>query len=225
MCELSDKKIPFRKISESNLALMKQYFIKSQINDWSLQSYIDNFFEIIIDESEKNDGQFEFPLKQFEEYIKKKGSKRYLDIYENVFTDYIWFSLKILTPNRIYQFDPDIKRRFNPEIDHIFPTKLTDQTAEYKESVNIIWNMQPVKGDINGFKLNHHPLEFFTNKLKDSKGNIISGDKYYSEYDFIPNLDSDLWDNYVEFINNRKKEMKLFFKEKYGLEIKEAQNE
>ena len=33
--------------------------------------------------------------------------------------------------------------------------------------------MQPVKGDVNGFKLNHHPLDFFTNKLSDKSGTVI----------------------------------------------------
>jgi uncharacterized protein with ParB-like and HNH nuclease domain len=216
---LSDKGIQFRKISESNLTLMKQYFIKSQINGWDLQSYIDNFYEILFDEDKNSKIQFEFPLKKFEEFIKKKGSKRYLEIYENVFIDYRWFSLKILTPNRIYQFDPDIKRRFNPEIDHIFPIKLKDQSDEYKESVDIIWNMQPVKGDVNGFKLNHHPLDFFTNKLIDKSGNVISGDKYYSEYDFITKISSDLWMNYKNFINVRKEKMKSYLAKKYGLII------
>lgn len=220
MCELADKDIPFRKISASNLLLMKQYFIKSQINDWNLQSYIDNFFEIIVDESEKHEGQFEFPLVKFEEFIKKKGSKRQIDIQEELFESYVWFSLKILTPERVYQFEPDIKRRFNPEIDHIFPIRLINQTEEYKDSVDIIWNMQPVKGDINGFKLNHNPLDFFTNKIKDKSGNVISGDKYISQYDFLPSLDSPLWLNYKEFIESRKENMKKYMDEQYKLKIK-----
>lgn len=218
--ELSRKGIPFRKINESNLTLMKKYFIQSQINDWNLQSYIDNFFGIIVEESKKNKGHFKFPLKEFEEFIKKKGFKRYIEVSDNVFEDYIWFSLKILTPNRIYQFDSNINRRFNPEIGHIFPMRLKNQNDKYRKNVNVLWNLQPVKGDINGFKLNHHPLEFFTNKVKDSKGILISGGKYFSEYDFLPDLKSKLWKNYRDFIPHRKEKMKEFFKDKYGLEFK-----
>jgi hypothetical protein len=46
------------------------------------------------------------------------------DINEEGLRNYLWFSLKILTPNRVYQFEPDIRGRFNPEIDHIFPVRL-----------------------------------------------------------------------------------------------------
>ena len=222
--ELYQKGIEFRKIDKKNINLMEQFFIKSQINDWNLQSYIDNFSRLILEKSKKNKGQFYFPLNEIENYIEQKGSKRYIDLSEDLFKDYKWFALKVLTPNRIYQFEPDIKRRFNPEIDHIFPIKLENTTDEYKVDVDILWNMQPVKGDVNGYKYNYHPLHFFKDKLKDKKGNTISGSKYISEYDFIPKLDSSKWLDYKKFIGFRKNEMKRFLEEKYGLKLIKAPN-
>ena len=121
----------------------------------------------------------------------------------------------------MYNFEPDIDRRFNPEIDHIFPVKLDKMEDEYKDYVDILWNMQPVKGDINGYKLNHHPVNFFNDKLRDKKGNIISGSKFFSEYDFVPELTSELWTDYRNFIHNRKEKMKQFLKTKYDLEFLE----
>ena len=184
----------------------------------------DNFSRLILEKSKKNKGQFYFPLNEIENYIEQKGSKRYIDLSEDLFKDYKWFALKVLTPNRIYQFEPDIKRRFNPEIDHIFPIKLENTTDEYKVDVDILWNMQPVKGDVNGYKYNYHPLHFFKDKLKDKKGNTISGSKYISEYDFIPKLDSSKWLDYKKFIGFRKNEMKRFLEEKYGLKLIKAPN-
>jgi len=219
--KLYQNDIEFRKIDKNNLTLMKQYFIKSQINDWNLQSYIDNFTKIILEKSKNSKGQFRFPLNDIERHIKEKGMKRNIELYEEVFEDYIWFALKILTPNRLYQFEPDIRRRFNPEIDHIFPVNLKDIDEDYKVFVDVLWNMQPVNGDVNGYKFNHHPLDFFKDKLKDKKGNTISGSKYLSEYDFIPGIDSDLWLDYKKFVENRKKKMKSFLKERYGLILKQ----
>jgi hypothetical protein len=222
--ELYQKGIEFRKIGKKNINLMEQFFIKSQINDWNLQSYIDNFSRLILEKSKKNKGQFYFPLNEIENHIKQGGLKRYIDLSEDLFKDYKWFALKVLTPNRIYQFEPDIKRRFNPEIDHIFPIKLENMNDEYKEDVDIVWNMQPVKGDVNRYKYNYHPLHFFKDKLKDKKGNTISGSKYVSEYDFIPKLDSSKWLDYKKFIGFRKNEMKRFLEEKYGLKLIKAPN-
>lgn len=138
-------------------------------------------------------------------------------------------ALKILTPERIYQFDPDLKGRFNPEIDHIFPKKLKGRDNGYEEAVNIIWNMQPTKGEINGFKRNIHPKLFFTDQSKDKKGNKIVGSKYINEYDFlIPyknqriDFTDKIWDNPFKFINTRKTKMTDFLKNRYEIQIIEG---
>jgi len=204
-----DKGINFRKLAQDNILLLKQYLILSQINDWNLQSIVDNFTRLIKQSIKKSN---EFALNQFISWL-NETKKRNTELFEASFVDYQWFSLKILTPNRIYQFDPDARGRFNPEIDHIFPKNLEGQSEEYYKSVNMIWNMQPVKGDINNFKRRRHPKEFFSSD---------EGKKYINDYDFLPslNLKDEIWDNPVKFINQRKGEMIGYFKNNYKLGLK-----
>lgn len=222
--EIFNKGYKFKDISCENLTKINKYFIKSQINDWSLQSYIDNFSRIITEHSEKNPNAFDFPLEEIESFISIK-KKRMVDIFEDTFTGYTWFSLKILMPDRIYQFDPDIKGRFNPEIDHIYPQKLKNRSDEYERKVDIIWNMQPTKGEINSYKTNIHPKLFFTDKAINKKNENIIGSKYLSEYDYLPrsnnfvNLEDAIWDKPLEFIEKRREEMIQFLKEKYGIKF------
>ena len=204
-----DKGINFRKLAQDNILQLKKYLILSQINDWNLQSIVDNFTRLIKGSIEKSN---EFPLNQFISWL-NETKKRNTELFEASFVDYQWFSLKILTPNRIYQFDPDARGRFNPEIDHIFPKNLEGQSEEYYKSVNMIWNMQPVKGDINNFKRRKHPKEFFSSD---------EGKKYINDYDFLSslNLEDEIWDNPVKFINQRKGKMIEYFKNNYKLELK-----
>jgi uncharacterized protein with ParB-like and HNH nuclease domain len=217
--EIYKKGFEFKNFEQINLIKINQYFIKSQVNDWSLQSYIDNFAKIIIDISNENkESLFDFPLEKIEKKI-EETKQRSIVISTERFASYLWFSLKILTPARIYHFDPDIQGRFNPEIDHIFPRKLVNMGDEYKKEVDVIWNMQPVGGDINGYKLNHHPKEFFSDNLVDSKNQNIIGSKYLKDYDFMPTLKSSDWDNYSILIENRKNLMKKYMKDVYKLII------
>ncbi len=225
--EVYNKGHKFKNISSENLKTINKYFIKSQINDWNLQSYIDNFSRIISEKSNLSDKLFDFPLQEIEDFISEK-KKRNIEIYENTFVGYNWFVLKILTPERIYQFEPDIKGRFNPEIDHIFPRRLKNQDENYYNSVDIVWNMQPTKGEINGFKTNIHPKSFFTDEATNSKGDKIVGSKYVTDYDFlfpiINNTQIDfsnkIWDNPIEFIETRKNKMIDYLKNKYDISFK-----
>jgi hypothetical protein len=225
--EIYSKGHSFKDITKPNLEIIKQYFIKSQINDWSLQSFIDNFAAIISAESiASNKAMFDFPLSKIEDKINEQ-KKRQTVIYEESFVDYTWFTLKILTPNRIYQFEPDMQGRFNPEIDHIFPRKLKGRTAEYENIIDIIWNMQPTKGDINGYKTNHHPQLFFTDKAVNASGNVIQGSKYIHDYDFLflktsnntINLTDSIWNNPIEFIKQRRQLMIDFLLNTYGIAL------
>jgi uncharacterized protein with ParB-like and HNH nuclease domain len=229
MYEIYSKGYSFKDITNSNLETIKQYFIKSQINDWSLQSFIDNFTHIIINESVLADkALFNFPLAKIENKINEQ-KKRQTDIYEESFVDYTWFALKVLTPNRIYQFEPDMQGRFNPEIDHIFPRKLKDRTTEYENAVDIIWNMQPTKGDINGYKTNHHPKLFFTDQAINASREIIQGSKYVHDYDFFFPKESNnsidftdkIWITPLEFIKYRRQLMIDFLKHTYGISLLE----
>ena len=166
-------------------------------------------------------------MQEIESYISER-KLRNIEIHEQSFVGYVWFTLKILTPERMYQFEPDMQGRFNPEIDHIFPNKLVGKTPEYDKAVNIIWNMQPTKGEINGYKTNIHPKEFFTDKAVNKKGDRIIGSKYISEYDFLFPTDkngqidflNEIWEKPIDFINTRKMKMTEFLKNKYDIEFK-----
>jgi len=230
--EIFNKGFGFKNITGQNLQKINKYFIKSQINDWNLQSFIDNFSRIISEQSNNSDGLFEFPIELIEAFISIKR-KRNAEIYEDAFIGYNWFALKIMTPERIYQFEPDIKGRFNPEIDHIFPQKLKDQDKEYENTVNIVWNMQPTKGEINGYKANIHPKLFFTDQITNKKGDRIIGSKYVTEYDFLFPLNENnqiefnnsIWERPIDFINERRNEMIDFLKTKYDIKFKIDANE
>lgn len=225
--EIYKKGFKFKHITSNNLKYLNQYFIKSQMNDWNLQSYVDNFVSIIMDVSIDSGADiFDFPITEIERKIIEK-KQRNVDINEEGLEYYLWFSLKILTPNRVYQFEPDIRGRFNPELDHIFPVKLKDSSSDYKRNVDIIWNMQPTKGVINGFKTNHHPKLFFTDKITNKKGIPVVGSKYISDYDFLPLKDaqgkidfsSHIWESEALFIENRKKLMLNYLTDYYGITV------
>jgi Protein of unknown function DUF262 len=225
--EIYDKGYKFKHISGQNLKSINTYFIKSQINDWNLQSYIDNFSRLISEKSKETDKLFDFPIQEIENFISEK-KKRNTEIYENTFIGYNWFALKILTPERIYQFEPDIKGRFNPEIDHVFPRKLKNRNSDYDNAVDIVWNMQPTKGEINGFKTNIHPKLFFTDKAVNGKGEKIIGSKYVNEYDFLfptnsnsqIDFNDNIWERPIDFIEKRKEKMVDYLQTKYDISFK-----
>lgn len=233
--EVFKKEFTFKHFTSGNLQKINQYFIKSQVNDWNLQTYTDNFSKEIQAISKKRNDLFEFPLAEIENYIMGRN-QRNIEVFEDSFVGYVWFALKILTPERIYQFEPDMKGRFNPEIDHIFPKKLPNRTPEYDEAVDIVWNMQPTKGEVNGFKTNLHPKTFFLDQAINSSGEKINGSKYIIEYDFLFPKGNDnridfcdpIWDAPIAFIEKRRKLMIDFLKKQYGIEFqiaKEIKNE
>ena len=218
----------FKNVNAGNLQIVNQYFIKSQINDWGgLPSYIDNFTKIIKDKSQQSNGVFKFPLIEIESHINEK-KKRPIEIDEERFVGERWFALKVLTPSRVYLFSPDMKNRFNPEIDHIFPKKLKDMQSDFPKKVDILWNMQPTKGEINGLKRAIHPKLFFTDQYNET----VVGSKYISEYDFLfpvlPNKKIDfndpIWNNPEEFIKRRRGEMIQFLSETYDIYLIQKEN-
>ena len=202
-----DKSLNLKKMNSETVKNLKKYFILSQINDWNIASIVDNVSKKIIENNKKSTSPI-FNIDDFKPIIQKN---RNWDLFEDRFVSYTWFALKILTPTRIYDFTPDSKNRYNPEIDHIFPQK-GEKDENYRKAVNIIWNMQPVKGEINNYKRKRNPLEFFTAE---------DGAKYFNEYDFVGQLSSEEWKNWKLFIDNRKLRMIKFLKETYDLEFSE----
>ena len=63
---------------------------------------------------------------------------------------------------------------------------------------------------INAQKRNKHPKQFFSDPQTAS---------YFSQYDFLPDQDSTLWDNPGQFIAWRKREMLQFMQTRYGLTV------
>lgn len=204
----------FREISAENLKKIDRFFITAEINDWALQSYTDNFTKVILSNGEPTI----FPLEQIEEYVARRGN-RPLNITEAMFRGYRWMALKFIVPNRAFDFEVNMENRFNPELDHIFPIRLKEQDEKYRQTVDVVWNMQPVKGEINNLKLNFHPLAFFTDKAQRKDGTVIQGSKYFVDYDFVPNLSDAAWNNYEVFIDERRKQMVKFMKDRYGVEL------
>lgn len=206
--------VKYRRINSAMLQQIDRFFITAEINDWTLQSYTDNFARILLD----NEDKIQFPYQVLEEFVRNRGN-RAIEISEQNFQWNVWFSLKVLTPGRTFEFDYSMPNRFNPEIDHIFPIHLAGKDEQYKEDVNIMWNFQPVKGEVNNMKTNIHPKDFFLDKAVDLHGVVIQGSKYYPDYDFVPETSSNLWDDHTKFIKWRRGKMLAYMKERYGIII------
>lgn len=202
----------YLKLTVDEIKSLDRFFITSQLNSWDLQSYTDNFAKIIT----ANTNTTLFPEKDIFDYVRTRAN-RDIDIKEAVYKNNLWFSLKITFPERIFEFDYSMKNRFNPELDHIFPRNLAGMDDEYKKYVDIIWNMQPIKGEVNLAKSNHHPKVFFTDGIVGEKK--ISGAKYYSDYDCIPSMYSEDWNDYKVFIGNRREKMIDKIKELYEISL------
>lgn len=210
----------FRYMSSDMLKQIDRFFILAEINDWTLQSYTDNFARILLDNTDKKT----FPYQELVDFVDNRGN-RSLEITEANIQWNAWFALKILTPNRSFEIDYSMPNRFNPEIDHIFPTNLAGKDEKYKEEVNVLWNFQPVKGEVNNQKTNIHPKLFFTDQVVDSQGMVIPGSKYFKDYDFVPELTSELWDDHAAFITWRREQMLKFLDDQYGIKVVETKRE
>ena len=211
----------YRHIDGQNLKAIDKFFITSEINDWALQSYADNFTRILTNNPNKET----FPYLDLESFVRHRGN-RLIEIKENMFMSYRWMALKFLMPNRAFEFDYSMPNRFNPELDHIFPVHLKNMDEDYSVFVDTLWNMQPVKGEVNNLKRNIYPLDFFKDMAKDKSGNTITGSKYFADYDFVPELNSTEWSDYKTFIGNRRKTMIEFMETQYDIKlITEDKNE
>ena len=178
---------------------MKRYFILSQLNDWNTQGIVEGAARAI-----KNAADTEFPLCEIETIAADK--KRIVTLTESAFEDNRWFALKVLIPHRVYSRASG--KRYKPELDHIFPKGLPNPPTPYQ--VDTIWNLQPISGQINLQKRNKHPKQFFTDPQTAS---------CFSQYDFLPNPNSALWDDPGQFIARRKREMLQFMQTRYGLTV------
>ncbi len=204
----------FEKMSKELLRKLNYFFIVSEINDWTLQSYTDNFCKFIRDERD-----VDFPLDNIIKYVNDRKNRE-IELREEVFVQHCLFALKVLIKDKEFQYDPDASGRYNPELDHIFPVhlRLEKEDENYIRNVDTIWNLQPVKGDINNSKSNYHPKDYFSDACVNGKK--LAGSKYLSKYDFLPPMANPVWDNYLQFIDYRKKEMIKKLKDEYGICLK-----
>jgi hypothetical protein len=207
----------YSKLSETQLKLIDKFLITAELNDWTLQSYTDSFAKIVLN----NKTPEQFPWNEIKKYV-QENKKRNVEISEEIFCSYRWFSLKILTPNRTYySLSEKSSHRYNPELDHIFPKKMysipEEDRNKYVEKIDVIWNMQPVTGDINNQKRNQDPIKYFKSE---------EGSKNYGAYDFIPGSIGDiLWKSPYKFIEKRREMMISFLKDNYDIELIEKPKE
>lgn len=192
------------------LQKVDKFFITAELNDWSLQSYVDNFAKLFREQGNKK----EFPMEDLFSWVESKGN-RFVDISEKTFCDNRWFALKVVLSDIRYSFKDDMTKRFNPELDHIFPVHLENTDQEYRKAVDIVWNMQPVTGDINIDKSNYHPYEYFTGGISGHE----CGKEYFNQYKIVPELSDSIWNDYKRFIEWRKNEFIKLMKEHYDIDI------
>lgn len=202
----------YLKLNDSTLKALDKFFITSQLNSWDLQTYTNKFARIVLDNTNTNS----FPESEIIDYVKERANRN-IDIKEAIYRNNMWFSLKITFPNRDFEFDYSMPNRFNPELDHIFPRNLKGADVVYQQEVDVIWNMQPIKGVVNNEKSNHHPKLFFTDGI--DNGKQLSGKKYYDDYDCIPQMSSADWDDYKLFLKNRREKMIKVIYDRYGISL------
>jgi hypothetical protein len=215
MRKLNKRKFPDFSRSKKSIISMKKYLIFSQLLYWDLQGYIDNFCRMIKEGCEKA-RDYDFPFKKLKDFVADSG-RRQTHFKADDFDDpyHRWFVLKIITPDKPFTFLSDPDERFNPEIDHIFPTTPNFRVrhrARYDKWVDTIWNLQPVKGEINGIKLAQAPKDFLTEHSE-----------YLKDYDFLPtkDLNDELWlpENAHKFIQARKMKIIAWIKQNYRIDI------
>ncbi len=182
-----------------------KYFIKSQLCDWNTQTMVTAFARKAIEAASTNQG---FPLDDITRIAVEKN--RTGDVFKYQLEGPVWFSLKILTPERLYLFN---ERK--PQIDHIFPKALKAGTSEdetFRQKVDVIWNMQPTPAGLNNYKRAKHPVDFFKS---------AEGRPFLCTYNYLPDLDSDEFQDVEKFIAFRRERMIEFMKKTYDIEVKE----
>lgn len=189
-----------RKLEQINSKPMFTYFIKSQMCDWNTQTMVTAFSRNAKSAASNNEA---FPLDAITQIAYEKH--RMTDITYGQFCSQFWLALKVVTPDRTYLFNER-----TPQIDHIFPKGLKDDSA-YSTAVDVIWNMQPTPAGVNRQKWHTHPVEYFSSD---------KGMPFLASYDFLPDsLEADEWKNEQDFINFRKAKMESFMRDRYGIEL------
>ncbi len=187
-----------RALPADQLELIHQYFLLSQLCDWNTQTMVNAFAREAMLAGRKGEP---FPLEAIRKNAVQKNRTGMLQEYQLLAQP--WFTTKMLMPSRSYVFHED-----KPQVDHIFPLRLAEGDEIYRRSVDILWNFQPMRADVNNYKRARHPKEFFLSE---------DGSKYWQFYDFIPLADDGLWNDYSAFIDYRKARMLNALNSLYGM--------
>ncbi|TCK97135.1 uncharacterized protein DUF262 [Paraburkholderia sp. BL9I2N2] len=189
-----------RSLGATDIQQIHQYFLLSQFCDWNTQTMVNAFAREAFANGEAGKS---FPLERIRQIAIEKN--RTGDLHEYQLISQPWLATKVLMPSRSYIFHDS-----KPQVDHIFPISLPNQQEGYKETVDVLWNFQPMPAEVNNYKRARNPCEFF---------NSADGSKYWASYDFIPGPDSLTWQNPPEFIENRRQKMLHALSRQYGLEL------
>ena len=100
-----------------DLMRLKQYFIISQINDWSIQGIVSRAAALI-------EAGTEFPLEQITAIV--RTTTRSPIVTEQGLRGMPAFALKVLLPKKAYTYI-ESRGRLNPELEHIFPLNPRDR--------------------------------------------------------------------------------------------------
>lgn len=192
-----------RALPNSELQQIHKYFLLSQFCDWNTQTMVNAFSR---EAAENGSAGKEFPLERIRQIAIEKN--RTGELHEYQLLSQPWLATKALMPSRSYIFHDS-----KPQVDHIFPINLAGQGEAYRESVDVLWNFQPMPAEVNNYKRARHPQEFFNNE---------DGSKYWASYDFIPEPDSLLWNDHLAFLNDRKRKMLDALNDLYGLTLAAA---
>ncbi|WP_314017854.1 DUF262 domain-containing protein [Stutzerimonas degradans] len=183
---------------ESSVRLLHQYFVLSQLCDWNTQTMVNAFAREAILAGGEN---YEFPLDAIRAIAIQKN--RTGELHEYQLLGQSWFVVKMVWPNRSYVFHEN-----KPQIDHIFPLSGGDE--DYQELVDVVWNFQPIPAEINNYKRDKQPGDFFRSEV---------GRKYWGIYDFVPEPDDPQWSDAAGFVSGRRQKMLREFERRYGLKV------
>lgn len=198
--KMSEKGIAYQDISNENAKKIKQYFILSQLNDWNTATIVSYGCKLALENN-----NLEFPFNEIKEYIGKRNRYTSLKL-STVESSSWWFTLKVLIPNKAFSWYQSRGERYEPELDHIFPRKLPNPPENY--CPDVLWNLQPISGTINGDKGNLHPLTYF-----------INHESELNKYDYVLSINDILWNDPIKFILKRKSLMIQGFKNLYDINM------
>ena len=187
-------------LEQQNIIQVHQYFILSQFCDWNTQTMVNAFARVAISAGER--GQ-DYPLIDIRKIAIDKN--RTGDLHEYQLRNLPLLATKVILPKRFHVFQGG-----KPQIDHIFPRNLKDGDEAYKSKVDVLWNLQPTPAGVNNYKRARHPKEFFSSK---------DGQKYFDQYDFIPDPSDAIWDDYQSYLQERKMAFVDTLKKRYGLSV------